>query len=543
MGRNPGKTAVPVYEGGVLDEDRYWGWRSGQFPTFQERHPLFMGGATVIPPFFIWNLIPMPGGIHIATSSRASAKSVALKDGQWFPSPSYGPAIDIAADGVAIGNRHDGINAPIWINGRWTGIERTAPDATGWHVPGMSLLDTTPGGWILGWRTVGDNTDHFVMLPIRAKGTYAAEGEETRHHSAGVDSVSIGSTNPDATNAPELAGTEPVKDRIWIMAPIGGRTTTVTLRAPLHAQTPLKLSAPGIKFNGQDEITLNETETTLQISAGSGVASGTDVPAILKFGDLGSLSQPLGFKTMKERTVKVTVHPVSSIVPGKNNNAPNVVPDKALLEKTLNNIYHPQMNVKFDVTVKPMANLAWDTATAEDLGGGGAPRDSEWVYPGNGVLDWTGGGALSTEEQNIHNALKDDGAHINIYVLGGAQNMGLALHNGRFIRTQALGAYAHAKRQPRVIFVDGDSHVWDFLGRNFAHDQYGTFAHEIGHIIAGEGHPDQKSGPAFLPGLPESAYPDRLMVSGNKTRRPDHGILLVKGEWDAAELWLNVWTP
>lgn len=66
-----------------------------------------------------------------------------------------------------------------------------------------------------------------------------------------------------------------------------------------------------------------------------------------------------------------------------------------------------------------------------------------------------------------------------------------------------------------------------------------TVAHEIGHCIIKEGHPDQGDGAAPLPGLPESAYKKRLMVSGGPDRNPKECLLLVKGEWDAAEVWLG----
>jgi hypothetical protein len=60
----------------------------------------------------------------------------------------------------------------------------------------------------------------------------------------------------------------------------------------------------------------------------------------------------------------------------------------------------------------------------------------------------------------------------------------------------------------------------------------------MGHLIIGFGHPDEGTGEAPLPGLPASAYPDRLMTGGNKVKRPVHGKLIVKGEWDSAEKWL-----
>jgi hypothetical protein len=59
-------------------------------------------------------------------------------------------------------------------------------------------------------------------------------------------------------------------------------------------------------------------------------------------------------------------------------------------------------------------------------------------------------------------------------------------------------------------------------------------AHEIGHVLVGEGHPNEprNPGPAQLPGTDHSK---RLMASGDFRNR---GNLLVKAEWDKAELWL-----
>jgi hypothetical protein len=61
-----------------------------------------------------------------------------------------------------------------------------------------------------------------------------------------------------------------------------------------------------------------------------------------------------------------------------------------------------------------------------------------------------------------------------------------------------------------------------------------TIAHEIGHVLVGEGHPNQPRtpGPARLPGTDHSK---RLMASGAFRNR---GNLLVKAEWDKAEKWL-----
>jgi hypothetical protein len=487
------------------------------------------------------NVIPLPGGIHIATRSDpwTGSSARALKDGEWIETPSYSEAIDIGDDGVAIGRQHDGLRAPIWINGRWTPLERTAPHISAeWTESGFPFFkDMSPNGWILGERLTAGAPDHFVMLPIRAVGRYSDSTNNERLHSAGVDDVSIGSPTPDVR--PDENMPPPVEERIWMMAPRNGRSGTVTLLAPLHSGTPLKISAPGVKFNGAEEIVLTESETTFSLTA-PGAESGEDIPLQFRFGDQSSASQPLGVKVMKERTIRVTVHPVRSIVEGKAPNAPNVVPDEAVLQQRLNDIYHPQINAKFLVTVKDMVDLEWDNATAADMGGLGHPDDAETVKPGNGILDWRGGEDLRKEEQTIHGALGDTAANINIYVLGGGAIHGLIILDGRLRRLGITGAYAFAKRVPRVIFADGDVNIWDSIyRRNFAEDQYTIYAHEIGHILIEYGHPDEGTGAAPLPGLPEASYRDRLMVSGNKMRHGNPGILLVKGEWDAAERWMQ----
>jgi hypothetical protein len=68
-----------------------------------------------------------------------------------------------------------------------------------------------------------------------------------------------------------------------------------------------------------------------------------------------------------------------------------------------------------------------------------------------------------------------------------------------------------------------------------------TIAHEIGHYIIGLGHPDEGAGPApLLIGPTFEGEPDpsnRIMCSGLK--RVPGARLLVKGEWDAAEMWLK----
>ena len=74
---------------------------------------------------------------------------------------------------------------------------------------------------------------------------------------------------------------------------------------------------------------------------------------------------------------------------------------------------------------------------------------------------------------------------------------------------------------------------------NTDHDQ--VVAHEIGHLMVGQGHPDSYSlsrpedgGNAPLQSLPIEERKKRRMCTAERT-----GHLLVKTEWDLAEEWLH----
>jgi hypothetical protein len=73
---------------------------------------------------------------------------------------------------------------------------------------------------------------------------------------------------------------------------------------------------------------------------------------------------------------------------------------------------------------------------------------------------------------------------------------------------------------------------------NYARLQMRTIAHEIGHVICGYGHPDEKAGNCGPAPLVGTNHDQRLMRSGSRDAILK-GNRLVKGEWDAAEIWLK----
>ncbi len=492
-------------------------------------------------PFVPFNIIsqmlPKGGSAIFATppvdfthSTNGETSKVYLED-KWHESPTFSQSIDISADGTAIGQSHGGLTAPVLLNGKWTSITRYAPGAPSeWADINTALIDTTPGGWVLASRGIESPPVQAVMLPLRMEGEFTDQYGTLVKKAAGVDDISIGSSDPGPA----------VSDRIWIMAPKDGPAKAVTLKAPLNPGTPLTLSATGVDFGGvAGSVTLTAPETLLSLTAGS-ATTGTDILLDLKFGTLASLSKPLGVKVMKNRIVDVTVHLVTSRIKDADPSKPdkldpsNFQPTKLQLEKYLNDVYGPQVNARFEVKRNAPVELEWDKTTSADLGATDLAYQGV-VVPGNKRLDFLGG-AVSPEENTINGALHDNNADINVYILGGGALTGYVILPPKMLI--AAFAYGLARRNQNMVFVDGDSHLWG-LGRDNDAELMHTIAHEIGHCIIADGHPDEGGGAAQLSGLSLYSHKQRLMVSGSNVNHSKHGNLLVKGEWDAAEEWLK----
>ena len=114
QGRTPGLSASLSGYGGVIDSSHYWGWVYEQ----NAGPRLFTDGAAVIAPHMIHNLHIGPGG-ELITCFDSNADTQVFMDGAWHASPTFAKAIDMAADGAAIGKAHDGKTAPILLNGKW----------------------------------------------------------------------------------------------------------------------------------------------------------------------------------------------------------------------------------------------------------------------------------------------------------------------------------------------------------------------------------------------------------------------------------------
>ncbi len=185
----------------------------------------------------------------------------------------------------------------------------------------------------------------------------------------------------------------------------------------------------------------------------------------------------------------------------------------------------------------PARNLEWDIADGNGIGAYDALHE---LTPGNGRLDISSG-EYYTEDEFIRDSLNDAAADINIYILGGARFRKFRIEGDGHIQTKPTLAFGMARIEARSIFIDGDVNwYYDFLGHDSHVQQHHTIAHEIGHLLAGEGHANTNDAVVKLNGIqPEYLVQDRLMVTGDLTRIPVGGVRLVKGEWDEAEKWLK----
>jgi hypothetical protein len=496
-------------------------------------------------PFIPYQVFATPSGILALPASHMEITPKCFRDNAWHDAPLFNNAIDMADDGTAIGISHDGKTAPILINGKWTDIERSTPGLSGaWKdSPTARLCDTTSSGWILGRSGTGSQQDPesaVVMLPIRAESQYSttkkdATGQDVAvaiTQGAGVDEFSIGSSAPDISPT----GSKPVKDRIWIMAPAGDGVTTLKLKSPVNSASSVRMTADGIMFSENELALLSNAETTLAVRATAPTDSGKEVLVDLAMGLVSSASKPLGIKIMKSRTIKVRVWKIASdrnpsgVEPGHPNYKPPKQPDfdltDAELNKYLNDVFKPQINVGFDCHVVD-ATAKFDTADGTAYG---APAEA--LPPDNGHLD-TNTGLQQEFPAVMSGGNYDHLSNINVYVLGGTLYVSLNVWmDNKLIRRTADAVTGVTERVCVVAngFQTSDEKYLD------------TIAHEIGHVLLKDGHPDKwKAGgdDGGVAPLPGTRHVERLMCSGHRRRTDGTSRRIVKAEWDEAEKWLK----
>ncbi len=511
-GRTAGKVQVAGGMSLVGASGAYWGF------DVETGKGVINGAGNLAPLDWVpLNVVDISPGIPVAFGST---ETLVHYNGSWHAAGTYAKTSDMSAEGIAIARSPSGMLAPILVNGKWRPIYRAASSnlPEEWRSSDVQLVDTSSNGWVLGKRGEGDGATYAAMLPLKVEGEFVNSKGITVRKFAGVDDFSVAA---DTISLPAL-------DRLWIMAP-QSTTKTTTFKAPLTGGSPLTISGTGITFGGNQMITLSAEETTVAVQAAATSSSGDEVLAELTLGGgATSVSKPLGFKIMKDRAVRVAVYKVTKAdASGNPEVIPTLIPDEQELEDFLNDVFKPQLNTTFSVRIETDPLVA-----AWDLGGEDGSLD--------GDPDYTTGN--HNGEQDVVKLKKDNRIqelsgqpgytpfeeHITVFIVGSQK-----LISGT--------AFATAVRKERTCWIFGNLDAYTNLNPVRPYDpeegHLRTIAHEIGHILVGEGHPDQRAfpGPAHLPG---TEHRRRLMCSGG-TSGLNPGNLLVKGEWDEAEIWLE----
>ncbi len=489
----------------------------GHLSPFDPEKPSEVGsvhGPGSPPPmlFMPHNVISQPlpnGGVAIFATSAETQATQVFKNGGWRDSGLYANAIDIATDGVAIGRHQDGKISPILLNGKWTGIERTAPGVPlAWTKSDVKLTDVSPRGWVL--AVDASNEKSAALLPIKVDGVNPDVVPPPLPPSPGTPPFDppvylAGGVDPISMSA--LAGTGRVPE-IWIMAPTNGNNA-VRFRSPLDPTTTLKLPS-NFELEFEPEI-IDSNNQVLQVK--SLVPTGSFQPILKLGGTLNALNFPLKIKAMKKRTIKVAIHPVALKEGDDDAIYPSRIPSNSMedrddfkqqLTEYLDEVYGRQVNAFFNVAVMPSIEVDFDTVD---------PAGETAILAGN---EFTPEMAIACTNPQWVSGVAD----IDIWILGGT-----VLTDGtqRVLGTKIGGTYgAFPQRQTPTIIVDGS----DSVGR--------IIAHEMGHIFMGGGHPDVSTQNHFarLTGIPQE---ERLM----KQAEGDHSeCQLIKKEWDKIEEWL-----
>ncbi len=368
----------------------------------------------------------------------------------------------------------------IWRNTRWITLDKAT------NLPASTFDDLlprkiTPSGMI--WLRNENGTQNGVLIPITAKDDNFATG---------VDDESIQAD-------PLVDG---YQDRFWIMVPAGETDPNAgILRTPLAGPATLGFDAatasPAVIAPGGPGV-----DTPVSWSDGGSTYGDRQITASITGGT--AHGHPIALKVMKKRTIRVLVQPV-----GYNR---VTLPDQTALENRLREIYGKQLNAWPEVTYGEWIQYNADT-DGDALIDLGSPEGPALAAKGNMEgydikVIMSDGCLVAPSESGIAGivtgyAPPDSGANTCFVAVNRYEK-------------NAQGVYeAHLRPMDNIIH---------------------TVAHEIGHIILDDGgHPDHGEGVAPLDHSLDRTK--RLMCSGHNNN--NNSILLVKKEWDKAEIWLQ----
>jgi len=351
----------------------------------------------------------------------------------------------------------------------------------------------------------------------------------------GVDDMSITAAESDVG----------FQDKYWIMAPSGGVPANLgggdaendthfaiqigedlDLKIEIPPAPPIAPLPPATA--DPDEFTLNDGVPGPLVVWHGISANSVDVEPVFKMGPAGKeVELPVAVKVMKNRTVKVAVWPVYQN-PSRSNSLSEIFATEqsrneyeSELQTLLAEIFAFQMNAWIEVEVKP--DQGFDYVNLSSNGTYFAQYDG-------------------AKEHLMLSSIKDSSYDINVFLIDGFWYHSHDPANIPDVAADAANGYSYVDGLAPVTRVN--CAVVNLNNQTRASSRQ-TVAHEIGHLMVGEGHPDEYdvSDPNSFGGVAAHQsfgvleHQKRLMVSGDNITSDSR--LLVKSEWDEAEEWLN----
>ncbi|MBK1832480.1 hypothetical protein [Roseibacillus ishigakijimensis] len=339
------------------------------------------------------------------------------------------------------------------------------------------------------------------------------------------------------------------QDKLWIMAPAGAENT-LRLSTGASAQYPLELVA-----GAGDQVTPATLTQAIQTVKWTATGSEESERTLsFKFAGSEAIALPVGIKVMPRREIEVMVHPIQGQVTRGSQPGPDILPSEKEIQDYLDQVFEEQLNLKCHVTLQPTKVVNWDIADGRAAGesplfaphypqrmveadppnpNSSLPAPVTISIPEDGKFDLRSG-SRSPEQAVVIAATNEQIAHIHVYLMGDSSEMRRIEFppeqpSGEMvlIAEKPLAGFADFGNIPAICWVDAEREKKTEASLD---DVLSTLAHEIGHHLVGDDHPDEGRGVAPLQG---SDLSHRLMLNGaSPLRRNPTGTQLVKAEWD-----------
>ncbi len=489
MAGNATYDSSSVRADGLLDISRYW-WHEGiDKTTLQTADSGLKEFDTRIREF-----VPLPEGGLAAVPTSEEAIQISGPGVDWMAAGSLPKCRDICALGWAI---VPSTSEPLWFNGLSSSLKDAAPEISGnWAGADVKLTNLSNSGALVMQKPRSQGGfDYALGIPLVISDDEFATG---------VDAVSVTSSEPG----------DACEDRLWVMAPAGG-SNTFHLQTTAGPGSELTLESPGtFNIGSGASHSLSSIEEILTVSAPAGAPS-SDNTVTVKSGDVSALSKPLGVKVMKRRLLNVAVWRVP-LLAGTIATPPVEISDEEI-RTYLDEVFGKQINCYFQLIPKGVS----------------AGIDFDQNGERSGVFETTtdfGGEATA-----VRSAYRDPSADINVYILGRVKR--------GYINTIVDGVTYLDNNPAKAMSNSELKECWIMGGSQYytAADLRDSIAHEIGHLLVGPGHPNEtRDGYGKGPSpLPETNHLERLMCKGSVRKKDGSAKLVVKGEWDKAEIQLS----